>query len=256
MNMKKRALAFVICLFLLVALCIVYIFSELYTESDVPEMKNTDALTFKTEYESLNNQSADDENTYRTLDIPEDNPFVYATAEELVEKIDNKETFVVYFGFASCPWCRSILNNLITAAKNNNIDKIYYVDVKNIRDTYSLNENNEAVTTVEGTKGYYDLLDRLDRVLDKYASLTYTVTKKKKTVVKEVEINEKRIYAPNIIIVRDGEAVGKTTGVPSELDNPYAELTDEMNNDSLEQFNNLLKLLYGGDSCSIEDKNC
>lgn len=255
MNMKKRALAFVICLFLLVALCIVYIFSELYTESDVPGIKNTDAVTFKTEYESINNKSVDEERTYRTLEIPDDNPFVYVTAEELVEKIDNKETFVVYFGFNTCPWCRSVLSNLITSAKDNKVDKIYYVDVKNIRDTYTLNEDNKPIRTVEGTKGYYDLLDRLDRVLEPYANLTYTVTKKKKTTIKEVEVGEKRIYAPNIVVVRDGASVGITSGIPKKLDDAYAELTDEMNQDSLEQFNNLLKLLHG-DSCSIDDKNC
>lgn len=255
MNMKKRALAFVICLFLLVALCIVYIFSELYTESDVPGIKNTDAVTFKTEYESINNKSVDEERTYRALEIPDDNPFVYVTAEELVEKIDNKETFVVYFGFNTCPWCRSVLSNLIASAKDNKVDKIYYVDVKNIRDTYTLDEDNKPVRTVEGTKGYYDLLDRLDRVLDSYANLTYTVTKKKKTTIKEVEVGEKRIYAPNVVVVRDGESVGITSGIPKKLDDAYAELTDEMNEDSLEQFNSLFKLLHG-DSCSIDDKNC
>lgn len=255
MNMKKRALAFVICLFLLVALCIVYIFSELYTESDVPEIKNTDAVTFKNEYESINNKSIDEVNNYRALDIPEDNPFVYVTAEELVQKIDNHETFVVYFGFNTCPWCRSVLSNLITSAKNNDVKQIYYVDVKNIRDTYTLNDEHEAVRTVEGTKGYYDLLDRLDRVLEKYANLTYTTKKKKKTVVKEVEVGEKRIYAPNVIVVRDGSPVGRGTGIPKKLENPYGEITEEMNNDSLEQFNNLLKLLHG-DACSIDDKTC
>ena len=33
--MKKRAVAFVICLFLMVAFAIIYIFSELYNENDV-----------------------------------------------------------------------------------------------------------------------------------------------------------------------------------------------------------------------------
>ena len=255
MYMKKKALAFVICLFLLVALCIVYIFSELYTESDVPKMKNTDAVTFKTEYESLNEVSIDDEHTYRSLEIPESNPFVYITAEELVKKIDEKETFVVYFGFSSCPWCRSVINNLITSAKSNHIDQIYYVDVKNIRDTYVLDENHNPERTVEGTKGYYDLLERLGRVLDSYANLTYTVKEKKKTVIKEVEIGEKRIYAPSVVVVRDGIAAGKTSGISNKLTNPYGMITEEMNADSLEQFNNLFKLL-SHDSCSIDDKTC
>ncbi|MDE5630323.1 MAG: hypothetical protein K2I70_01860, partial [Bacilli bacterium] len=119
----------------------------------------------------------------------------------------------------------------------------------------SLNEEHAAVRTVEGTKGYYDLLNRLDRVLEKYANLTYSTKKKKKTVIKEVEVGEKRIYAPSVIAVRDGSPIGMTSGIPKKLADPYGEITEEMNADSLEQFDNLFKSLTH-DSCSIDDKTC
>ena len=54
MNMKKRAIAFVLVLFLFVAFAIVYIFSELYSESEAPEIVVTDAMKFKEEYEKVN----------------------------------------------------------------------------------------------------------------------------------------------------------------------------------------------------------
>ena len=175
MNMKKRAVAFVLVLFLFVAFAIVYIFSELYSESEVPEPVITDAIKFKSEYEAVNGEKQGDY-TVRKLSISEENPFIYSSAEEIVKKINNNETFVVYFGFATCPWCRSVLPSLIDSAKDNNVDVIYYVDVLNIRNKYELDENNKAVETVKGSDAYYELLTLLDSVLDEYSPLTYKST--------------------------------------------------------------------------------
>ena len=65
-----------------------------------------DAIRFKQEYEALNGEENGNGKNYRVVEIDENNPFVYATTDEIVEKINNKESFVVYFGFAKCPWCR------------------------------------------------------------------------------------------------------------------------------------------------------
>ena len=57
--MKKKTTAFVICIFLLVALFIIYIFSELYTESDMTtntEKTITDSEKFEKEYEDINSK--------------------------------------------------------------------------------------------------------------------------------------------------------------------------------------------------------
>ena len=183
MNMKKRAIAFVLVLFLFVAFAIIYIFSELYSESEVPEVVITDAIKFKEEYEKVNGDTQGDK-TVRELIINKKNPFIYATADDIVKKIDNKETFVVYFGFALCPWCRSVLPSLIDSAAENSIDTIYYVDVLNIRDKYELDENNKAVKTVEGSEGYYKLLEKLDSILEDYSPLTYQTKKGKKSSTK------------------------------------------------------------------------
>ena len=87
MNMKKRAIAFVLVLFLFVAFAIVYIFSELYSESEAPEIVVTDAMKFKEEYEKVNGEKQG-ENTVRELSISKENPFIYATDAEIVEKDD------------------------------------------------------------------------------------------------------------------------------------------------------------------------
>lgn len=252
---KKRATAIAIFLFMLVALEVVYIFNELYTESAITnEPKITDAIKFKEEYESLNGNKTSNGSTIRSLLIDEDNPMIYATEDDIVKMIDNKETFIVYFGFASCPWCRSVLTSLLDSAKENNIDKIYYVDVLNIRDKYELNDKNKAVRTVEGTKGYMELLDRLGDVLDDYSPLTYK-TKKNKT--KEVEIGEKRIYAPNVITVKNGKAMSNESAIIADLVDPYMELTDEMKCEMKEKFKCLFDTLKSEEVvCEIDTQKC
>ena len=256
MNKKKKlATVVAIFLFMFVAIEVVYIFSELYTESAIPgEETVTDSIKFKKEYESLNGTKNSNDHEIRSLDIADDNPFVFATEDEIVKMIDNKETFVVYFGFTACPWCRSVLTSLIESAKENNITKIYYVNVLDIRDKYELNDKNKAVRTVEGTEGYYKLLERLNDVLDDYSPLTYKTSKNK---TKEVKINEKRIYAPNIITVKNGKAISKETGIVEALTDPYMELTDGMTCEMKDIFKCLFDTLKDEDLvCEIDAQKC
>ena len=79
--------------------------------------KSSDAYRFKEEYESINGEENGHGNKNRSLEIPIDNPMIYASTDEIIEKMNNKESFVVYFGFASCPWCRSMVESLIQSAK-------------------------------------------------------------------------------------------------------------------------------------------
>lgn len=255
MNKKRSAIAFVIILFVLITALIVYIFSELYSENEIPgnnPPENKDALKFKTDYESLNGEKNGD-NVIRTISIPEDNPFIYKTEDELVEMIENKETFIVYFGFTKCPWCRSMLPTLIESAKNNKIDKIYYVDVLNIRDTYELNAQNKAVKSKDGTEGYYKLLELLEPVLSNYSPLTYK--KGKKTI--EVKVNEKRIYAPNIVVVKNGNPISLETGISSLQKDAYQELTDEIKCEMKKTIDCLLEEYIKDDNtCSVGEPIC
>lgn len=211
-----------------------------------------DAARFKKEYESLNGKENENGKKYRELSISDNNPFIYKSARDIVKMIDNKETFVVYFGFETCPWCRSIIETLISSAKDNEIDKIYYVNVKNIRDELEV-KNGKAVTKIKGMDAYYDLLDRLDNVLKKYELTVKDEDDKEKTI----ETGEKRIYAPNIVVVVDGKAVKLTTGISEELKDPYDKLTDEMKEESYKQIDKVLKEINNGGTCSMDkDKKC
>lgn len=205
----------------------------------------TDAAKFKEEYESLNGTTSSSGKEIRTVTIAEDNPMVYKSASEIVEMIDNDETFVVYFGFASCPWCRSVIEALIEVADELNIDTIYYVDVLDIRDTYAIDEDGDASLSKEGTDGYYDLLDRLDSVLS-----DYTLSSDDDTV----SVGEKRIYAPNIVTVVEGKAISLVEGISDLQTDAYMELTEGMLSETKEIFTSALSVL--SDNAVCESDKC
>lgn len=187
----------------------------------------TDGERFKEEYESLNGKDNDYGKVYRSLELNEDNPFVYASAEDIIEMMEEKESFVIYFGFSSCPWCRSMISNLIDVSLELGISDIYYVDVKEIRDVLSVDERGEIVKEKEGSEDYYTLLEKLDMVLE-----DYVLTDKDDN---EVLAGEKRIYAPNVVSVVDGVATEMTDGISSKQTDGYMELTEEMNEESYDK---------------------
>lgn len=194
-------------------------------------LKSSDAMKFKKEYESYNRTLNANGQEIREIEIPKDNPFVYKEASELVEMIKNKETFVVYFGFPTCPWCRSVVPTLVEVANDLDVDTIYYVDILEIRDTISLDEDNNPVTEKEGTEAYYELIDLLSNVLSDY-SLTDS---DENTIL----TGEKRIMAPNIVNIVKGKAISMTSGISEQQrqsKNAYIELTEEMLEDTYQQF--------------------
>ena len=196
-----------------------------------------DALRFKSEYESLNSSDS-----VRNLTIDKNNPFIYKEAADIVSMIKDNETFIVYFGFAKCPWCRSVLPNLIKAAKDNGIRKIYYVDILEIRDTYSIDDKGNAYRVKNANESYYELLNLLGDVLE-----DYKVTKDGK----EYNTGEKRIYAPNVVAIKDGIALSMTTGVSELQTDSHMDLTDEMNNESYNKFVELFNSLNNS-TCTKE----
>lgn len=197
---------------------------------------NKDAIKFKEDYESLNGQTNKNNKEYRTITIDKDNPFVYSNLKEINNKIKKKETFIVYFGANWCPWCRSILPTAIKKAKENGIDKIYYIDVrpnndenKDIRDIYSLDNNGKIYLSHKGIKAYHEFLKYADNVLNEYSSHGVDVK------------GVKRVGAPSFILVKKGVVTKLEEGTPSSLTDPYMELNDEIITNTEQIFDNLYK---------------
>ena len=169
----------------------------------IVKKENTDAKKFKREYELLNNKVSVDNEKYINVSVDKENPIVYVDASDIVSMIENNESFVVYFGYSKSNKCRGIIEDLLKAAKDSKLEKLYYVDIENIRDELVINVAGEFETIYAGTDAYYELLKLLNNVLNDYE---LTNSKGKKVS------NEKRIFEPSIISIVNGNAVELTDG--------------------------------------------
>ena len=189
-----------------------------------------ESKAFKQDYEKLNNTTNKAGKAHRNVSISEDNPFIEVSADEIVKKIENKETFYVYFGSTICPWCRSVIESAIKIAKEKNIKTIYYVDIWDdnaneiLRDKYEV-KDKKIEKTVNGTDSYYELLESFKDLLRDY-SITDSNDNNK-----EYSTGEKRIYAPNYFYIKDGKAQKLVTGKSDKLTDSRGELTDEIKAD-------------------------
>ena len=211
--------------------------------------KNKDAILFKEDYESLNGTTTSNGKEQRTLNIPKNNPFVFTTAKDIVERIENNESFYVYFGSKLCPWCRSSIEKAIEVANDKGIEKIYYVDVWDdegneiLRDKYTLDDNGKTVLVNEGTEEYFKLLSLLDEVLPEY---TYAANKNGGA---KLDIQEKRIYLPTYIYIANGNPVRVTSGLSESQTGSRDELTEEILSDEETLFDKFFISVCDDESC-------
>lgn len=188
---------------------------------------NTDAVKFKEEYEILNGSEANNGYTYPKVALEDNNPFVYSSVNDAIKVLENG-TGIIYFGYASCPWCRNAVNVL----QHVNASEILYVDMSDQRDAYEVIDG-VLTKTKDGTDGYYKLLELLDSVLEDY-------------IVDGVSTGEKRMYVPLVVGIKEGEIVGSheatvdlndgqtaynalTSSQQEELKDVYDEITSKVN---------------------------
>ena len=207
----------------------------------------TDDIKFKEEYEKLNGKKNDQGKKYREITIDSKNKMVYKTTEEVLDLIDKKKSFVLYFGFDTCPWCRSVVPTLASISKELN-QEVYYIDVKDIRDTFELDDDNKPKLVKKGSKDYSKLLEKLEPVLE-----DYTLTDSDNN---EIKVGEKRIYAPSIVSVIDGKAKELTTGISDKQTDGYMKLTKEMEKDTYNKIKKVLKQVSDKSNTCYLDKGC
>ena len=147
--MKKVYIILVVVLLVVLGVLGVFIFKK----------DEKDSLKFQKEY------SLEDSN----------NVFVYRSSEEIINILTNG-TGVVYLGFPECPWCNDYVKYLNEVAKQNEIDKIYYLNILNDRK----DNTEEYVKIVNLIKDYLQF----------------------------DEEGNKRIYVPAVIAINKGEIVG------------------------------------------------
>lgn len=240
MSKKTKLTVIIVILFLFIGAFIIYIFNELLQENDIEKEPITinEAVTFKNKYEDLNDDKTID---YIKVEIPEINPMKELSVEDLLKKINDKESFLVFFGSPSSQWCRSMVVQMIETAKEMDINTIYYISIKDIKDVYELDSKNKVNKAIDGTDEYHQLLNKLSNLLDNYPSLEY---KNKKKKIVNVKVNDKYIKEPSLIFIKDGVGEAICDGISDKQDNPNditeKEITDETKQEFIDLFNKYL----------------
>lgn len=172
----------VIALFFLISINITI--KNIDKEKQKEQQNITDAKKFKIEHEELNG-------TYLDMEINEDNIITYATYRKINDILDGG-TGVIYFGWSDSQDSRQAIPLLFQAAENTGITKIYYLDLKKDRNELKI-ENDKITAIKEGSHEYNNLVKRLSDYLLGY---------------KEISHLYKRIYAPTVLFVKNGNVVG------------------------------------------------
>ena len=106
-----------------------------------------DSLVFKEEYEIINGKYYADKNILASnVEIEKDNPFIYLSENEIIDKLTNG-THIIYFGEAECGFSRRVVPLLSSFAEKNRIETIYYFNVKNFQSKYE-----EVIKTINVDK--------------------------------------------------------------------------------------------------------
>lgn len=106
----------------------------------------------------------------------EEHVFEYVSANQILYMIENKKTALIVLGFKECPWCQALMPVLNEAAKNEALEKVYYLDIKTMRDD----------TTTSEHKKYLMLKEAFSEAVDE---------------------SKDRLNAPTVIFLKDGELV-------------------------------------------------
>lgn len=182
--MEKKSLRIAAIIFLvLLAVVLFFILKDRPNKSN----DNTDPITedtrkFKEEYEEVNSNDG-----AVKITISNNAPVKYLSYSDLENKINNKESFVVYFGFPTCPWCRNIINVLFDTANDNNAN-IYYINNRELKSNSS-EDYNKIYELV------YDYLDTDNT-------------------------GTKVLYVPDVYFFKEGNIVGHHLGSVESQTNP------------------------------------
>ena len=196
--MKRKIIIGVVAFLILSIIILILIFKNSNKDLDT-----RDALKFAEEY----------------TQIDQDNVFLYRNASEIVRILEHG-TGVIYLGFPECKWCQKYVSYLNEAAKDNNITRIYYLDILEDR------SNN--------TSEYQNIVSLLNEYLE------YD------------EEGNKKVFVPAVIVVNNGEIVGfddETSLDTHDLDDPDEYWTKEEIDDLMNRLAKMFDYVNDG-TCS------
>lgn len=149
-----------------------------------------------------------------------DHPFVYMKAPEAVTFLQ-EGSGIIMFGFSACPWCQEMVSIIYDVAKEKNINEIYYLDIKDIRE--------------QNTEEYQQIVNLL-----------------KDYLYDDIDGN-KRLYVPDIYFLVNGIVVGHNNDLSVLSGNVEEYLTASKKTFLKEKLLNLIAKTYTGECNDCED---
>lgn len=131
-----------------------------------------------------------------------DHVFKEITMAQGNELLQSDKTFVLYYGFSTCPWCVEVLPILNDVAKENGME----VEYVNVRPTGTDSTNDIRVDT---NPDYVQLVE----LTKEYLSTT--------------DEGVKRLYVPFVFFVKDGEIVASHQDTFPEHDAHERKMTED-----------------------------
>lgn len=179
-------------------------------------------LVFKEELFKVQANITDAERFYKEYNkVAVDNVYKYVSAKEAIELFKSDEA-IIFFGFKECIWCQEYAPLLNDYAKENNVDVIYYVDIKEDR------ANNTAE--------YQELVKLLEKHLEKDDN------------------GNNRIYVPDVYFVKQGKIIGHNNDTSMEAGADTKEYYDENGETLKKKISELFTKLDS--TCDDSKKGC
>ena len=225
-----------IILYLVIALCVIVVVGFcvfLFINRDEPL---TDAEKFKQEFEMYNGLVYDDlEEDVLEVSIPEDNPFVYLVGRDILDVLDNEDAYI-FFGYATCPLTRAAIEALIEVAREEDISKIYYVDIYEMRDEYEVGDSIVPDKIIDGSDVYYEILDFFGDNLETY----YVVDD---NGMFRYDTGVTRLNSPTLAAIKDKEVVAMHEELVPSYDYTNRALTSEEYQELKEEYKDVFEAL-------------
>ncbi|TYR34491.1 hypothetical protein FXV77_15860 [Sphingobacterium phlebotomi] len=160
-----------------------------------------DVQHFKKELEDLN------EKNDIVVSVPDSSRIVIADEDDILQL----QNGIVLFGWPSCPWFRNAVGPLLEFSAEEKAT-IYYLNIKDIRDFKEL-QDDEVVTTEEGSAGYRAILEKFHDILNPYTVLGID--------------SIKRISSPTVLFIENGKGTHKVVSTVVSHTDSHTTLTPE-----------------------------
>lgn len=156
-------------------------------------------------------------------DVSQNNKFEYANIDQVLE-ILNGGSGIIYFGFPACPWCQAYVPVLDEVSREQNVDKVYYYNPKDIREKNT--EEYKRITTLLG--------DYLENDKD----------------------GNKRLYVPHVFAIKDGKVIGENNDMSTMSGDAKKYFTEEKRSELKTKLTEIISKYSESCDDSSESKGC